>query len=138
MVVDLKPFFDNYKKIEPYLQPEAVLPDKEFKQSEKQRAKIDKLVDCILCSACYGSCPVVSMNEKYLGPHALVAALRFINDSRDSKTSERLAIVANDEGIFRCHTIFNCQQVCPKDIDPTNAILKLRLKSFTSKLVGKI
>ncbi|MEI7542601.1 MAG: succinate dehydrogenase iron-sulfur subunit [bacterium] len=138
LVVDLKPFFDNYKKIEPYLQPEAVLPDKEFKQSEKQRAKIDKLVDCILCSACYGSCPVVSMNEKYLGPHALVAALRFINDSRDSKTSERLAIVANDEGIFRCHTIFNCQQVCPKDIDPTNAILKLRLKSFTSKLVGKI
>lgn len=138
LVVDLKPFFDNYKKIEPYLQPAEEAPEKEYKQSEKQRAKIDTLVDCILCSACYGSCPVASMNPQYLGPHALVASLRFINDSRDGKAKKRLAMVATDEGIFRCHTIFNCQQVCPKDIDPTNAILKLRLKSFAAKVTGKI
>ena len=138
LVVDLKPFFDNYKKIEPYLQAAENLPEKEFLQSEHDRKKIDKLVDCVLCAACYGSCPVASMNPQYLGPHALVASLRFINDSRDSKTNERLAMVATDEGIFRCHTIFNCQQVCPKDIDPTNAILKLRLKSFGAKVMGKI
>lgn len=138
LVVDLKPFFDNYKKIEPYLQPADETGKKEFLQTERERGKMDKLVDCILCAACYGSCPVAAMNPKYLGPQALVAALRFIDDSRDGKADERLAVVANDEGIFRCHTIFNCQQVCPKDIDPTNAVLKLRLKSFVSKVAGKI
>lgn len=137
LVVDMEPFFENYKKIEPYLQPEFGGPEKEMEQSAKERKKIDVLVDCILCSACYGSCPVAGTNPEYLGPHAMVAALRFINDSRDSKSKERLAVVASDEGIFRCHTIFNCQQVCPKDIDPTNAILKLRMKSFVSKITGK-
>lgn len=136
LVVDMKPFFDNYRKIKPYLVSDNNPPEKEYLQSPKQRKKIDKVVDCILCAACYGSCPVASTNPKYLGPQALLTALRFINDSRDVATDERIALVANDEGIFRCHTIFNCQQVCPKGLDPTNTIIKLRIKSFFNKIIN--
>jgi len=138
MVVDLTPFFAQYEAIKPYLVPKEVPGPREFLQSEKDRARIDHHVDCILCACCYGSCPVVATDEKYLGPHALLKALRFIEDSRDGETYERLAFVASDEGIFRCHTIFNCQKVCPKDLDPTGAIGKLKMKSIWAKLTGKL
>jgi succinate dehydrogenase / fumarate reductase iron-sulfur subunit len=81
---------------------------------------------------------VVATDEKYLGPHALLKALRFVEDSRDGATYERLAYVASDEGVFRCHTIFNCQQVCPKDLDPTGAIGKLKMKAFWARMKGKL
>lgn len=138
MVVDLEPFFAQYEAIKPYLVPKEVLGPREFAQSPRERAKIDHHVDCILCASCYGSCPVVATDEKYLGPHALLKALRFVDDSRDGETYERLAFVANDSGIFRCHTIFNCQQVCPKDLDPTGAIGKLKMRALWAKLTGKL
>lgn len=138
MVVDLDPFFAQYEAIKPYLIPKDIPGPREFAQTPKQRKKLDILVDCILCASCYGSCPVVGTDEKYLGPHALLKALRFIDDSRDGETNERLSFVANDAGVFRCHTIFNCQQVCPKDLDPTGAIGKLKMKLFWAKLTGKL
>jgi succinate dehydrogenase / fumarate reductase iron-sulfur subunit len=135
LVVDMKPFFDQYEKIKPYLIPKEEPPEgKEYYQSVKDRKKIDTLVDCILCGACYGSCPVALGDPNYLGPHALAKALRFVQDSRDGAQNERLAIVATEHGVFRCHTIFNCQKVCPKDIDPTGAIAKLKMKSVGFKL----
>ncbi len=138
LVVDMDPFFAQYETIRPYLIPAEEAGEREYKQSPKQRAKIDHHVDCILCAACYGSCPVVATDDKYLGPHALLKALRFVDDSRDGATGERLALVATDEGVFRCHTIFNCQQVCPKDLDPTGAIGKLKMKSIWAKFTGRL
>ena len=133
LVVDLKPFWDNYKRIKPYLIPRENPPEKEFIQSVEERRKIDHHIDCILCGACYGSCPVAFGDPKYLGPHALLKALRFVDDSRDGATDERLAMVATDSGVFRCHTIFNCQIVCPKDLNPTGAISKLKNKIMVEK-----
>ena len=138
MVVDLDPFFAQYEAIKPYLIPKDAPGPREYAQTPAQRKKLDILVDCILCASCYGSCPVVGTDEKYLGPHALLKALRFVDDSRDGETNQRLSFVANDAGVFRCHTIFNCQQVCPKDLDPTGAIGKLKMKSFWAKLTGKL
>ena len=130
LVVDLEPFFENYKKVLPYLIPKNDPPEKEYLQSEKERKKLDPWVDCILCGACYGSCPVQATDPDYLGPAALMKALRFIDDSRDGNSKERLAFVATDFGVFRCHTIFNCQKVCPKELDPTKAIAKLKMKAL--------
>jgi succinate dehydrogenase / fumarate reductase iron-sulfur subunit len=138
LVVDLDPFFRQYASIKPYLIPASEPPAREIKQSPKERAKIDPNVDCILCAACYGSCPVVATDEKYLGPQALLAALRYVADSRDGASGERLAYLATDYGIFRCHTIFNCQQVCPKKLDPTAAIAKLKMKALWAKFTGKM
>lgn len=128
LVVDLSPFFEHYRSIRPYLIPRDNAPAKEYLQSPAQRKKIDHLVDCILCGACYGSCPLTNTNPGYLGPHALMKTLRFVADSRDGATRERLLMVGNEQGIFRCHTIFNCQKVCPKDLDPTGAIARLKGK----------
>jgi len=138
MVVDLDPFFAQYEAIKPYLVPKETPGPREFAQTPKERARIDFLVDCILCASCYGSCPVVGTDQRYFGPHALLKALRFVEDSRDGDTYNRLAFVATDNGVFRCHTIFNCQQVCPKDLDPTGAIGKLKMKSILAKLTGKL
>jgi succinate dehydrogenase / fumarate reductase, iron-sulfur subunit len=133
MVVDLTNFFKQYEAIKPYLINDSAMPEKEILQSPKERRKIDNLVDCILCGACYGACPVAATTEKYAGPHALMKAARFINDSRDTAKDERIKLVAHDTGLWRCHTIFNCQQVCPKNLDPSGAIAQLKMKSLWVK-----
>lgn len=138
LVVDMKPFYENYELIKPYLIPKEEPGEKEYLQSIENRKKILVLTDCILCGACYGSCPVAATDQRYLGPAALLKTLRFVEDSRDGATAQRLAYVATDTGVFRCHTIFNCQQVCPKDLDPTGAIAKLKRKSIWYKLTGKL
>jgi succinate dehydrogenase / fumarate reductase iron-sulfur subunit len=134
MAVDMSQFWENFRLIKPYLIPKETPPQKEFQQSPEERKKLDPHVDCILCAACYGSCPVSNGDPNYLGPHALLKALRFIEDSRDGAKRERLAIVAKDIGVFRCHTIFNCQKVCPRDLDPTGAISKLKIKILVEKM----
>ncbi len=133
LVVDLTPFFNRFKEIKPYLIPKESPPEKEYIQSVKEREKINDWLDCILCGACYGSCPVCAQDDKYLGPHALLKALRFVDDSRDGGAKERIAFVTQNSGVFRCHTIFNCREVCPKDLDPTKAIAKLKLKAVFKK-----
>ncbi|SYZ74011.1 succinate dehydrogenase, FeS subunit [Candidatus Zixiibacteriota bacterium] len=138
LVVDLDPFFAQYDAIKPYLINKEAPPPREYKQSPAERLKIDTLVDCIFCAACYGSCPVVANDEKYLGPQAMLKALRFVDDSRDTATNERLAYLATDFGAFRCHTIFNCQQVCPKKLDPSGAIGKIKMKALWAKFTGKL
>jgi succinate dehydrogenase / fumarate reductase iron-sulfur subunit len=130
LVVDMTAFWENFKKIQPYLIPKEPPPEKEYYQSVEDRQKIDDQLDCILCGACYGSCPVASQDDKYLGPHALLKVLRFVNDSRDGAAKDRVMFVASDYGVFRCHTIFNCREVCPKELDPTKAIAKLKMKAI--------
>jgi succinate dehydrogenase / fumarate reductase iron-sulfur subunit len=126
--VDMTNFWKMYKRIKPYLMPGSEHPEKERLQTADERKHIDILVDCILCSACYSSCPVVATDSDYLGPAALLKADRFLQDSRDQADEERLTIINGDHGAFRCHTIFNCQKVCPKDLDPTGAIADLKMK----------
>ena len=134
LVVDMEPFWQNYEKIKPYLINDDRPPEKERLQSPEDRRHIQEMADCILCAACHSSCPSGITNEKYLGPAALTKAYRFIADSRDHATEERLALVANEEGIFRCHTIFNCVASCPKGINQTYSIQQMKKMVMKRKL----
>ncbi|MBI5700543.1 succinate dehydrogenase iron-sulfur subunit [Candidatus Saganbacteria bacterium] len=126
LVVDMDNFFEKYEKIKPYLINHSVEPEKERLQSIKEREKIDEMVNCILCGACYSACTMSALDGKFLGPAALTKAYRFYADSRDTAKKERAEIVDSEHGIFRCHTLFNCSEVCPKKIVPTYSIQKLK------------
>ncbi len=136
LIVDMDPFFDNYKKILPYFINESPLPadGKERLQSPEQRARFDETTKCILCAACTTSCPSFWASDDYLGPAALVTAHRFIFDSRDESASERLHIVSETSGIARCHTVFNCTMACPREIQITKAIGELKMATITGKI----
>ena len=136
LVVDMTNFFKHYETIKPYLIPSKSLPEKEIIQLPHDRKKIDGAIDCILCGACYGSCPVAGTNPEYIGPHGILKASRFYNDSRDAANQERLTLIGNNKGLFRCHSIFNCQVVCPKNLDPAGAISQMKMKLVWSKVKG--
>ena len=138
LVVDHTGFFENMIALKPWLIDKQPVPEEEYLQTPQQRKKLDVVADCIMCQACYASCPVAGTDNKYFGPHAFLKALRFVNDSRDSATMERLAQVAGETGVFRCHTIFNCQEVCPKHLDPAGAIAKLKMAAILYQLKGKL
>jgi succinate dehydrogenase / fumarate reductase iron-sulfur subunit len=126
LVVDMAPFWAHYKKILPYLMPGNPPPEKERLQTPSDRDKLDGLIDCILCASCHASCPMTQSDESYLGPAALAKANRFVADSRDNASAQRLKIVADEHGVWRCHTVFNCSLACPKEIDPAGAIAHLK------------
>ena len=136
LIVDMEPFFDNYKEVLPYFINESPLPadGKERLQSPEQRARFDDTTKCILCAACTTSSPSYWGSETYLGPAALVTAHRFIFDSRDEAASERLHILSETNGVARCHTVFNCTMACPREIQITKAIGELKLAIVTGKL----
>jgi succinate dehydrogenase / fumarate reductase iron-sulfur subunit len=134
LVVDMVPFWQKYERVMPYLKTQSEVDEKERIQSPKQRKLINEAVDCILCSSCYSACPVTWTDKDYLGPSALNKANRFVIDSRDEATSERLKIVSGEDGIWRCHTIFNCVEACPKKINQTEGIENLRRKTVSQKL----
>lgn len=130
LVVDLGQFFENLEKVKPYLINNEEPPAKERLQSPEQRAQLDGLYECILCACCTSSCPSSWWNpEKFIGPAGLLAAYRYITDSRDTATSERLEELGEDPySLFRCRSIMNCVSVCPKNLNPTEAISKIRSK----------
>ena len=130
LVVDMEPFWKKYKYIKPYLMPATAEPDKERLQTQEERRRLDGLIECILCGCCSFSCPVSGTDEEYSGPAAFIQANRFVRDSRDNGGRERLALVDGEDGVWRCHTVFNCTRVCPKDIDPAGSIANLKRKSF--------
>ncbi len=134
LVVDMSPFYQKYQSIKPYLMPAAEPPAKEYLQPPKQRRAINEMIDCILCGCCHSSCPVVWGNKDYLGPAVLTKAYRFVADSRDGATKERLALVTGPDGVWRCHTIFNCHEVCPRYINPTYSIQQLKKTAVAEKL----
>jgi succinate dehydrogenase / fumarate reductase iron-sulfur subunit len=136
LIVDMEPFFDNYKKVLPYFINDSPVPadGRERRQSPEQRARFDDTTKCILCAACTTSCPSYWGSDDYLGPAALVAAHRFIFDSRDEAAAERMEIVSETSGLARCHTIFNCTMACPRDIQITKAIGELKMVSLTGRL----
>lgn len=127
LVVDMTQFYNQYNKIKPYLINDTVAPEIERLQSPEDRAKLDGLYECILCACCSTSCPSFWWNpDKFLGPAALLQAYRFLADSRDTATEERLDALEDPFSVFRCHGIQNCVAVCPKGLNPTRAIGHIR------------
>ncbi len=129
LVVDLEEFFEKLKRIRPYLILKKPEPDQEFLQSPAQFDEIGESTLCILCAACSSSCPSLWGNTDYLGPAAMLKAYRFIFDSRDDGSDERIEIINDKNGIWRCHTIFNCMEACPKKIKITEYLSRLKVKA---------
>ncbi len=126
LVVDMEAFFAKYRTVMPYLVNHDPAPAKERLQTPEERARYDDTTKCILCAACTTACPIFWTDGNYLGPAAIVQAHRFIFDSRDQATPERLAILADRSGVFRCRTIFNCTDACPRGIAVTKAIQEVK------------
>ena len=129
LVVDMEPFFEHYRSVMPFFINDSPVPanGRERLQSPEDRAKFDDTTKCILCAACTTSCPSYWANGKYVGPAAIVQAHRFIFDSRDEGANERMDVLANPDGVWRCRTIFNCTSACPRDIEVTRAIGEVKL-----------
>ncbi len=127
LVVNLDPFYKQYEKVQPYLQNDTLPPARERLQSPKEREQLDGLYECILCACCTSSCPSYWWNpEKFIGPAGLLQARRFLADNRDKATAERLKRLEDPFSVFRCRTIMNCANVCPKGLNPTKAIGEIR------------
>ena len=127
LIVDMTQFFKQYHSIKPFLINDMPPPEKERLQSPEEREELDGLYECILCACCSTSCPSFWWNpDKFVGPAGLLQAYRFIADSRDQATSERLDDLEDPYRLFRCHSIMNCVDVCPKGLNPTRAIGKIK------------
>jgi succinate dehydrogenase / fumarate reductase iron-sulfur subunit len=134
LIVDMEPFFEHYSSVLPYLINDETPPKSERLQSIEQRERFDDTTKCILCAACTTSCPSFWVNDNYVGPAAIVNAHRFIFDSRDRGAAERLKILNDQFGVYRCHTIFNCTLACPRDIQITTAIGEVKKAIATGSL----
>jgi succinate dehydrogenase / fumarate reductase iron-sulfur subunit len=133
LVPDLSAFYAQHALIEPWLKTVSPTPEKEWRQSHEERAKLDGLYECILCACCTTSCPSYWWNgDRYLGPAALLHAQRWLVDSRDEETGERLDQVEDSFRLYRCHTIMNCAKTCPKNLNPAKAIAEIK-----ASLVGR-
>ena len=126
LVVDMEPFFAAYRAVLPFLITEGHDPSLERLQSAEERARFDDTTKCILCACCTTSCPVYWTDGQYFGPAAIVAANRFIFDSRDAGAEQRLEILNEKEGVWRCRTTFNCTDACPRGIEVTKAIQEVK------------
>jgi succinate dehydrogenase / fumarate reductase iron-sulfur subunit len=127
LIVDLRQFYAQYRKVKPYLINNDPEPEVEHRQTPAERDRLDGLYECILCACCSTSCPSFWWNpDKFLGPAALLQSWRFLADSRDQATDERLASLDGPFKLFRCHTIMNCVEVCPKGLSPTRAIGQIK------------
>ncbi len=126
LVVEFDPFFESLEKVKPYLINEDLPPSRERLQSIEDRQRFDDTTKCILCGICTTSCPSFWTNSEYIGPAAFVNAHRFIFDSRDKGAQERLEVLNDKDGVWRCHTIFNCTDACPREINVTQAIAEIK------------
>ncbi len=135
LIIDMDQFYKQYRAVKPYLIVNDPMPEVELKQTPKQREQIDGLYECVLCACCSTACPSFWWNpDKFLGPAALLQAARFIEDSRDQSFEQRLEELEGPFKLFRCHTIMNCVQVCPKGLNPTKAIGRIKSKMVTRSL----
>jgi succinate dehydrogenase / fumarate reductase iron-sulfur subunit len=131
LIVDMTQFFKQYHSIKPYIVNDDPPPERERLQTPADRGKLNGLYECILCGACSTACPSFWWNpDKFVGPAGLLQAQRFILDSRDSQTSQRLDDLNDTYRLFRCHTIMNCADVCPKALNPSRAIAEIKLRLF--------
>ncbi|HWL37766.1 MAG TPA: succinate dehydrogenase iron-sulfur subunit [Frankiaceae bacterium] len=126
LLVDMEPFFEAYRSVKPFLITRDAEPTRERLQTAENRERFDDTTKCILCAACTTSCPIYWTDEAYFGPAAIVNAHRFIFDSRDDGAEERLDILNDKEGVWRCRTTFNCTEACPRGIEVTKAIQEVK------------
>ena len=136
LIVDMEPFFEHYRSVQPFFMNDDPPPadGRERLQSPEDRAKFDDTTKCILCAACTTSCPSFWADGRYVGPAAIVQAHRFIYDSRDEGYEKRLNIMAEQFGVWKCRTIFNCTNACPRDIEVTKAIAEVKMSILTGKV----
>lgn len=135
LIIDMEQFYKQYRAVKPYLVVNDPMPEVELLQTPEQREKLDGLYECILCACCSTSCPSFWWNpDKFLGPAALLQASRFIEDSRDQDFEKRLEDLEGPFKLFRCHTIMNCVNVCPKGLNPTKAIGRIKNKMVSRSL----
>ena len=134
MIVDMEPFFESYRSIMPYLVNDDPIPNQERLQSPEERERFDDTTKCILCAACTTSCPSFWASDRYVGPASIVNAHRFIFDSRDQAGAERLRLLSDQWGVSRCHTIFNCTEACPREIQVTQAIGEVKQAIATGRI----
>lgn len=133
LVIDQTGFFNKFRAVMPWLINDGPTPEKERLQSPEQHAIIEDATKCILCGACTHSCPSTWADPDYLGPAAMLKAFRYVFDSRDTEAEERLKIVDSKDGLWKCYTIFNCVQACPKGIDITRWLSALKRKAVTTR-----
>jgi succinate dehydrogenase / fumarate reductase iron-sulfur subunit len=128
LIADMGPFYDKMREISPWLvvAPEKAPPERENLVDPARSHYLSQFAACIQCGACYSACPIVAMDGEYLGPAALAKAFRFCHDPRDDGKGERLARIAREDGLWRCHTVFSCAEQCPKYVNPTEAIQQLK------------
>ncbi|MBI3333239.1 MAG: succinate dehydrogenase iron-sulfur subunit [Candidatus Omnitrophica bacterium] len=134
LIVDMEGFFAKYRKIRPYLIEGEPAPEKERLQSPAERERFDETTKCILCGACTTSCPSFWSNPDYIGPASIVQAHRFLFDSRDAGKEERLEVLNQNEGVWRCRTVFNCVEACPRGIHVTRAIAEVKQALLRGKI----
>jgi succinate dehydrogenase / fumarate reductase iron-sulfur subunit len=137
LVCDMTDFFAKYDLIQPYIMRNSKEPEQEIIQSPDDRKKLDMPIDCILCGSCYSSCPSVWSEGNYIGPAALLKAYRFEVDTRDEARRSRLPHFDNERGVYRCHTITNCVEACPKELNPTEGIQWLKGAAVRRRLLGR-
>ncbi len=128
LAVEMKSFFKKFKSVKPYLINQDPPPAKERRQSPKELDKFDDTTKCIMCGACTTSCPTFWADKDYIGPAAIVASHRFLFDSRDDADEERLAMMNDADSVWKCHTVFNCVDACPRNIEITKAIGEVKQK----------
>ncbi len=134
LIVDMEPFFAHYRSIMPYLVNDTDPGPRERLQSPEDRARFDDTTKCILCAACTTSCPSFWARGEYVGPAAIVQAHRFIFDSRDQGAAERLEVLGDSNGVWRCRTVFNCTEACPRGIEVTKAIGEVKQAIASGKV----
>jgi succinate dehydrogenase / fumarate reductase iron-sulfur subunit len=136
LVADMVPFYEKIRAIVPWLaaDPAKRPPVREYLVDADRSSKLSQFAACIQCGICYSACPIVAADNSYLGPAALAKAWRFCNDPRDDGRAERLSRVAREHGLWRCHTIFSCQEWCPKGVNPTEAIQNLKKQTMLKRL----
>jgi succinate dehydrogenase / fumarate reductase iron-sulfur subunit len=136
LIVDMSLFFEHYQRIKPYLYGKPVDSDREYMMMESERKEIDPYIQCILCGICFGACPAYKRDPKFLGPAILAKAYRFLIDPRDRRDKEILESVDHHQGVWACNTVFQCVKVCPKEVPPTHAIVKMRRKILRYRLAS--
>jgi len=139
LVVDLDLFFEKYNSIKPYLLTRIPAPEQERKQSPEEQAKLEESIRCILCACCTSSCPINQKKEteKYVGPAALVRSYRYLFDSRDEGSEERIALLDHKDGALGCQTLWKCTEVCPKKIPVTKQIGQIKRRIYEAKRPAK-
>ncbi|MGD2294386.1 MAG: succinate dehydrogenase/fumarate reductase iron-sulfur subunit [Candidatus Aminicenantes bacterium] len=134
LVVDMDPFWEALYKIKPYVFSDGDFPEHGYRIDDREIDRIFQYVNCIMCGSCYSACPVVSRNENYLGPASLAKLFRFVKDPRDLRCYADYAGISTQDGAWGCHTIFKCNEACPKDVRPADGIEALRRKMVVEKI----